>query len=85
MSFAGSPAVPPATIPLDLNIPNHSTMGWNFAKSNDIVTPFRAPGQISFSDGWEKLVKPELLAQGIPLPDTRPTPPANSSIPAVRQ
>jgi hypothetical protein len=85
MSFAGSPAVPPATIPLDLNIPSYSTMGWNFGKSNDIVTPFPAPGQISFSDCWEKVVKPELQAQGIPLPDRRPTPPANFSIPAVRQ
>jgi hypothetical protein len=73
ISFVGSPAMSTVNIPMNLNIPSHGVMGWSFDKSNDIVTPFPAPGQVHFSFTCQGFSQPAvlqmpLIAAGPPVP-----------------
>jgi hypothetical protein len=80
VSFIGSPAVPAKTISLDLNLPGHGTAGWNFAKANDIVTPFPAPSQIRLSFNCLGFDQPAVLT--LPLVAAGPPVPGGFDFPA---
>ncbi len=85
ISFSGSPAVAGASIPLDLNVAAHGTANWNFATANEIVTPFPAPGHISFSFACHGFSEPAvvtlpLVAAGPPAPNGFDFPAAASDL-----
>ena len=80
VSFIGSPAVPAKTISVDLNLPGHGTAGWNFAKANDIVTPFPAPSQIRLSFNCLGFDQPAVLT--LPLVVAGPPVPGGFDFPA---
>lgn len=73
VSFIGSPAVAAKTIPLNLTINSHQMAFWNFDKSNDIVVPVPAPGQIQFSLTCQGYAQPKVVAFPL-VPSSAPVP-----------